>query len=505
MLKHLLLLLFGMVAVSLQAQTFHDIQAGLTGVSESTSNWIDYDDDGDLDVMVTGEFYTKSGHYIKTKFYRNDRHDRFTKINTPVVDVFRGDFDWADYDLDGDLDLFITGEDPAGKYIAKLYRNNNRTSAFSPVFTGIPGVVDGSVDWGDFDGDGDDDLLITGKTTKGLISRIYRNDRNSRFSLVKTDFPGLHFGTGKFADYDNDGDLDVILSGTTEKGLIVTEIFKNSKGKFIKTKMGLMPLKLSDIAWGDYDNDGDEDFVINGESADGKFQTRLYNNNDNLYFTMVYPHFAAVRSGSVDWGDFDHDGDLDLLLTGEAYNGPVSIIYRNDRKGVFTDIHAQLIGLYMSDGHFGDYDNDGDLDVIISGMSLNYQFISRIYRNDPVIKKDTAKKVKANSIYDSKYYNYERPEKIYFFVYSSGYFDMDGDGKKEYSAFVSTIKKPVKQYEMEQAFRDYIIKNYPQWPLIDQGNIIQNGFVKLKDAQQSRKRIINEYKNKKFKVYTVDW
>jgi hypothetical protein len=82
---------------------------------------------------------------------------------------------------------------------------------------------------------------------------------------------------------------------------------------------------------------------------------------------------------------------------------------------------------------------------------------------------------------------------------------MDGDGKKEYSAFVSTIKKPVKQYEMEQAFRDYIIKNYPQWPLIDQGNIIQNGFVKLKDAQQSRKRIINEYKNKKFKVYTVDW
>ncbi len=504
MLKYILSIVFSLILISSGAQTFHDIQAGLTGVSESTSNWIDFDDDGDLDVMVTGEFYTKSGHYIKTIFYRNDRHDHFTKINTTVINIFRGDFDWADYDLDGDLDLFITGQDPTGKFISRLYRNNNRSANFTLINTGITGVVDGSVEWGDFDRDGDPDLLITGKTVKGLVSRIYRNDRKNRFTLVKTEFPGLHFGTGKFADYDLDGDLDVILSGTTKSGQVVTEIFKNNKGKFIKTKMGLLPLKLSDIAWGDYDNDGDLDFVINGETADGKYQTRLYNNTDNLYFSMAYPNFLAVRSGSVDWGDFDHDGDLDLLLTGETYNNPVSIIYRNDRKGVFTDIHAQLIGLYMSDGHFGDYDNDGDLDVIISGMSSNYRFISRIYRNDP-IKKAPAKKAEVNSIYDSKYYNYERPEKVYYFVYSSGYFDMNGDGKKEYNAFVSTIKKPTKQYEMEEKFRAYIIKHYPQWPIIDQGNIIQNGFVKLKDAQKSRERIVKEYQKKKFKVYTVDW
>ncbi len=496
---------FALIFMTVSGQTFHDIQAGLTGVSESASNWIDYDDDGDPDVMVTGEFYTSKGHYVRTKFYRNERHDRFKEVFSPVINVVRGDFSWADYNLDGKPDLFIVGEDPSGKYVAKLYKNINRTRQFMPVNTIIPGVVDGSVEWGDFDGDGDPDLLITGETTKGLISAIYKNSRNNKFVKIKCGFPGLHLGTGKFSDYDNDGDLDVILSGSDSAGNVITEIYMNKKGTFVKTGMGIVPLKMSDIAWGDYDNDGDEDFIINGETRDGRFQTRLYNNDGNHYFNAVFTDFVAVRTGSVDWGDFDHDGDLDLLVTGESYNRPVSKIYRNDRKGVFTDIHAQLIGLYLSDGHFGDYDNDGDLDVLISGMSHDYRFISRIYRNDPIKKKAAAKKEAITSIYDSKYFNYERANRVWYFVYSSGYFDMDGDGKKEYNTFVSTIKKPVKQYEMEEAFKAYIIKNYPQWPIIDQGNIIQNGFVKLEEAKKSRKTIVSNYKSKDFNVYTVDW
>ena len=505
MFRFSLSVLFVLIFLSVSGQTFHDIQAGLTGVSESASNWIDYDDDGDPDVMVTGEFYTSKGHYVRTKFYRNERHDRFKEVFSPVVNVTRGDFSWADYNLDGKPDLFVVGEDPSGRYVAKLYKNSNRTQQFIPVNTAIPGVVDGSVDWGDYDGDGDPDLLVTGETTRGLISALYQNNRNNKFVKITSHFPGLHLGTGKFADYDNDGDLDVILSGSDSAGNVITEIYMNKKGKFIKTGMGIVPLKLSDIAWGDYDNDGDEDFIINGETRDGRFQTRLYNNDGNGYLNAVFTDFVAVRSGSVDWGDFDHDGDLDLLLTGESYNGPISKIYRNDRKGVFTDIHAQLIGLYLSDGHFGDYDNDGDLDVIISGMSHDYLFISRIYRNDPIKKKAAAKKEAVTSIYDSKYYNYERADRVWYFVYSSGYFDMDGDGKKEYNTFVSTIKKPVKQYEMEEAFRAYIIKHYPQWPIIDQGNIIQNGFVKLEEAKKSRKTIVDAYKGKGFHVYTVDW
>jgi hypothetical protein len=505
MLRNIIFLTLFLGFINGRGQTFRDIQAGLTGVSESASNWIDYDEDGDLDVMVTGEFYKGNTHYIRTKFYRNDRNDRFKEVYSPVVNVYRGDFDWADYDLDGDPDLFITGQDPSGKYVAKLYRNNNRTIQLSPVYTGIPGMVDGSVEWGDFDHDGDPDLLLTGATRHGNISAIYRNDRRNKFTRIETHFPNLDFGTGKFADIDNDGDLDVILSGAEASGNVVTRIFLNDSSHFVPLNFGFIPLKLSDIAWGDYDNDGDVDFVINGEDNNGRFHTKLYQNVENRDFILMFPNFADVRSGSVDWGDFDRDGDLDLLLTGESYNGPVSIIYRNDRSNQFTDIHAQLIGLYMSDGHFGDYDNDGDLDVIISGMSNNYRFISRIYRNDPVKKHKSTKKEQTENIWNSKYYNYERSKRIYYYVYSSGYFDMDGDGTKEFNAFVSTIKKPAYKYELEQKFNAYIHKHYPQWPKIDQANIVQNGFVKYDEAVKSRETIIKEYQGKGFHVYTVDW
>jgi hypothetical protein len=226
---------------------------------------------------------------------------------------------------------------------------------------------------------------------------------------------------------------------------------------------------------------------------------------ENKYFVVVFPGFIPTRSGSVDWGDFDRDGDLDLLLTGESYNGPVSKIYRNNRNGNFEDIHAQLIGLYMSDGHFGDYDNDGDLDVVISGMSTNYDFISRIYRNDAAKAKAAKKEYVEQNIWNSRYYNYERTPRIYYFVYSSGFYDLDGDGIKEYHAFVSTIKKQSKQYELQQHFNAYIRKHYPKWPLIDQGNIIENGFITLKEAQESRKTIVHQYKINGFTIHTVDW
>ena len=503
MIRAFSLIVFVFTVTSVYAQTFRDIRANLTGVSESASNWIDYDDDGDLDVMVTGEFYLGNQHKISTKIYRNDRNNRFKEVYTPVSNVYRGDFDWADYDLDGDLDLFIIGQDPTGKNVARLYQNIRRSTQFKTIYTGIPGLVDGSVEWGDYDHDGDPDLLLTGTTTKGKISAIYRNDRNNRFKRVKTNFPGLSFGTGKFADFDLDGDLDVILSGTQENGEVLTALFRNDDSVFNKMDFGLIPLKLSDIAWGDYDNDGDLDFVMTGEDKNGRYETRLYNNYKNIYFNSVFPGFTDVRSGSVDWGDFDGDGDLDLLLTGESYNGPVSLIYRNDRMDHFTDIHAQLIGLYMSDGHFGDYDNDGDLDVILSGMSANFHFVSKIYRNDPIVK-TKIKKENPNDIWDSKYYNYERAPRVYFYVYSSGYFDLNGDGHKEFIAFVSNIKKPTYQYELEQKFNSYIRRHYPQWPEIDQANIVQNGFVHYNDAVQSRKTIINEYQNKNFRVIKVE-
>ncbi len=189
MIKQFLSIVLFMIATSLPAQTFTDIRAKLTGVGGSACGWIDYDQDGKLDIFVSGEFYQNNKHFISTDLYHNDGHDHFTKVKTPIVNVFRSAFDWADYNLDGKPDLFIIGQDASGKSIADLYENNNRSPNFILIRTGIPGLKDGSVDWGDYDGDGDPDLLLTGESAHGPVTKIYRNDRHNHFTDIHAGLP----------------------------------------------------------------------------------------------------------------------------------------------------------------------------------------------------------------------------------------------------------------------------------------------------------------------------
>jgi len=498
-----LFLLTFLLSTSGFAQSFTDIQARLTGVSESSSNWIDFNQDGAIDIFVTGDFYNKNGNIISTKLYKNLRNDKFKLIYTPTINVYRGDFDWGDYNNDGIEDLFIIGETNNGTLVSYLY-SNNRSPNFVRIPVNIPGYRDGSVEWGDFDSDGDLDLLITGYTKKGPQSRIYRNDRRNKFVDINAGLPGIDYGIGRWADYDNDGDLDAIISGNESSGRVITQLFKNVDGNFYYQDMAFKNLKLSDIAWGDYDNDGDLDFAIIGESQTGKFESRLYNNESEGKFGQVFPNFIAVRSGSVDWGDMDHDGDLDLLLTGESSVGPISKVYRNDRNHIFTDIQAEIIGLYMSDGHWGDYDNDGDLDIVVSGMSTNYDFISRVYRND-AIRTDSVFNTPSENIWNNSVVVTPPPKKIYYYVYASCYCDLNGDGKQEYHAFISPVKKQTEQYQLENRFNSIIKQTYPNWYDFDQANIVENGFITRAKANESMAIAIREYESKGFRVHKVKW
>jgi len=94
-------------------------------------------------------------------------------------------------------------------------------------------------------------------------------------------------------------------------------------------------------------------------------------------FTLSSIDLTGVYQSSVAWGDYDNDGDLDILLTGKAgSNNPVAKVYRND-SGTFTDIGASLTGVYGGSAAWGDYDNDGDLDILLTGMN-----VCKVYRND---------------------------------------------------------------------------------------------------------------------------
>ncbi|MDP6040349.1 MAG: FG-GAP-like repeat-containing protein, partial [Candidatus Latescibacteria bacterium] len=159
-------------------------------------------------------------------------------------------------------------------------------SASSQVLTentaSLPGLWAGSTAWGDYDDDGDADILIVGLTSSVdlcvPIARVYRND-NGGFTDINAGLSGIYLGQAAWGDYDGDGDLDIALSGLTAQGENLTHIYRNDNGVFTRDfDQNLVLLRYSALAWGDPDADGDLDLVISGMSIGGNPRTVLYRN-----------------------------------------------------------------------------------------------------------------------------------------------------------------------------------------------------------------------------------
>ncbi|NOU47949.1 MAG: VCBS repeat-containing protein [Bacteroidales bacterium] len=488
------------------SQTFTDIKAELTNVAESSSGWIDADRDGDIDAMVSGEFFTGTARNIQQRLYKNLRNDKFAQAASGLPDFYRGDFSIGDYNLDGVDDIAIMGEKRDASLIGTIYRGM-ANGTFTPTSIQFVAMRDGSIDFGDYDADGDLDILIAGEGKNGAQTLVYRNDRNNVFSLSGINLIGIHRGEARWIDFDVDGKPDIFLIGAVANGKPYCMLYHNRDSIFSPVKTSVLPLKNSSVALGDVDSDGDNDLLIMGETNSARAATRLYRNERNGIFRITSTNFIGVRSGFADWSDMDHDGDKDLLISGESDHGAVSKVYRNDKGAGFTDLQAAIVPLYTSDGEWGDYDSDGDQDVLISGLSTDYKYYSKIYRNNRLVVSDTSYKAEEESedIWNNQTVVEDRTEPIYYYVYSSSFSDLLGTGKKAYYMFVSQVKKPKVQYEMEEKFDKLIIQAYPTWPKVDQGNITSVGFKTKTEADESRTKMIFEYKRRGFEVIEINW
>ena len=172
-------------------------------------------------------------------------------------------------------------------------------------------------------------------------------------------------GNAVWGDYDSDGDLDVLLTGFRASGNVSTIYRNDGGGAFSDVLPSLTAVTNADAAWGDYDGDGDLDIALTGQ--DGLTRTSRIYRNDSGDFVDIVAGLAGVGSGSLDWGDYDSDGDLDLALVGLGAE-PVSRLYRND-GGSFASLSIAVPGHFGGSLEWGDYDNDGDPDLT-SGSEL---------------------------------------------------------------------------------------------------------------------------------------
>jgi hypothetical protein len=238
----------------------------------------------------------------------------------------------------------ITGYN-GGSYFTQIWTNNGDSTFTQLAGTGMPGIQYGKALWGDYDNDGDLDILLAGQSSSGYVTQIWTNNGNSTFTqLANTTMPGVWKSSTAWGDYDNDGDLDFILTGLTGATTgSITQIWMNNGDSTFTQLAGttMQGVNYGNVAWGDYDNDNDLDFILAGNNGSGRITQIWTNNGDSTFTQLANTSFPTVEKSSIAWGDYDNDGDLDLMITGTA-NGFIGAtraeIWTNNGDSTFTKL-----------------------------------------------------------------------------------------------------------------------------------------------------------------------
>jgi len=349
---------------------------------ETTSlAWGDWDGDGDLDLAV--------GNKGNNRVYENEAGTlQWTPANSlgwEASEVHEtNSLAWGDWDKDGDLDLAV------GNYNAssQVYENVGGTLHLDPA-QDLGWQADAaqrtySVAWGDWDNDGDLDLAFGNAYSNVLptsYSTIYENeagqlrlDQANGLGAV-LDYPATWLGWG---DMDGDGDLDLAGNANSAGGLIsVFENVSDSQGRRLQVawQSGISQENTqhdNTLAWGDWDGDGDLDLAV------GNHGINLLYQNEGQNLNLVMEHANGTKR--LAWGDWDGDHDLDLALGNQ--NQP-SQVYENT-GGKLELWPMQGLGWQSADAldtrsvAWGDWDNDGDLDLAVG----NHNAPNQVYEND---------------------------------------------------------------------------------------------------------------------------
>ncbi|MBK8491874.1 MAG: VCBS repeat-containing protein [Saprospirales bacterium] len=383
--KQVQTLLFGLLlAYSLPAQIsfqdipnlpFFDDQGYLRGIT-----WVDVDGDNDLDVSVSGATGTSPNFVNATAIFIQDGSGAFSNtglISSTQLNAFGQG--WADYDNDGDLDVYYGATWNSGG-VNELWRNEGGAGFTQITNSGstpnTPQPYEGTVSWADYDNDGFADLFLA--RWNQMTNRLYHNNGDGTFTDITSGAlvadPGWTSG-GYWADFDNDRDLDLYVVnyqiGAAAPG--ANDLFRNNgDGTFTKlTTAGNVVTDAQNSRsanWLDINNDGWLDLFVGNQFSQDKI---YFNNGDGTFSTQALGD-AGYTTWSSNWGDIDNDGDQDLFTMG--FWGYESRCWRNDGNGTFTDITASFPNIYplQTSGSGSnavivvDYDRDGWLDLHIA-------------------------------------------------------------------------------------------------------------------------------------------
>ncbi|MEM6342252.1 MAG: FG-GAP-like repeat-containing protein [Bacteroidota bacterium] len=344
------------------------------------ASWGDFDGDGDEDLLVP-----EYNHWDGSHLYRNNGDGTFTSVSGGSLTSETGSnvgATWADYDNDGDLDVFMANNVRAEN---RIYRNDG-TGNFDVPDVGDLNDYNGychSPTWVDYDNDGHLDVFVA-EYMPTRFNQLYSNAGNGTFAAAEGN-PIILEATfsmgGAWGDYDNDGLVDLFISNSWDNN---NSLYHNDgNGRFTQITSGNIVNDGGNslgASWADYDNDGDLDLYVTNASNQANF---FYENNGDGTFSKNTSSLIATETGhsfGSSWFDADNDGDLDLYVVND--NGNANRLYMNDGGGDFslpTDIYPNEDLENSSAIAVADFDNDGDLDMFVAN---NNNSANTLYIND---------------------------------------------------------------------------------------------------------------------------
>ena len=374
-----------------------------------------------------------------------DNQISFTKqLLNPIPSLKSAALSWGDYDQDGDQDLAILGYNDLEGAITRIYQNQNGTLIRTEQ--NLMQFLSGDIKWMDMNKDGYLDLIVSGmavidEDNSAPKTLLYLSNAGTSFSLV-SNLTIEHLYSSKIAlgDLDNDGDIDLAIMGRNINNQTVFQVYKknDTQNTFTKITNFNPSIMGNDNDWdlkiADFDLDGDNDILYNGGYVQNNYVQsggifafnlnytglryeicKLFNDDSPLTIFGIgtqsnTPSIAinqsvnfiggipSLKDGDIAVGDYNNDGLNDILFTGRnAVNTPQALLYYQKSDKTFAkDPNISIDGLYNSTADWVDYDVDGDLDLIMTGLDVNSVQQTFFYKSNTGVKKNTAPSMPSN-------------------------------------------------------------------------------------------------------------
>lgn len=368
------------------SQEITELNTSINGVLYGETKWIDVDNDNVYEFIVTGNSgnsqYTAIASYNGSEFIL-DTSNTFTQIGNASLDT-------ADFNSDGFMDFIITGYD--GTFDKTYIYMNDGYDQFIEQETNILGITFGKVRVADLNNDNRPDVVITGSANGTYNAKLYLQDAQGNFVDSNTILMANYFGDITFIDANNDDQLDILLTGFDLSYMPNTKLYINSNGVFTEAaEQSIHPYYFTATDVADLDNDGDDDLVLSGLNSTYNVETAVFINDGTGSFTKnttISNTLDQVYFGDLNLVDYNNDGHLDIFSTGQDSSGSyISKLYINDGENNFvlnTDVTNTITGVAISSSDWIDFDNDGDMDLTLVGLSGDGSAVASIYRNETV-------------------------------------------------------------------------------------------------------------------------